>query len=190
MSQAGIHLPGMPGLMGSNGDIHMLGNAAMMMAAAHAHNSGSSPPGSGPVGRGNIKLGRGVVDPAAYKHKLFIGQIPYEVRAGGRQGGRAGGRVCVWVGGWLRACGRLRACGSTSPAPPFADYPRAPRPPSPPPAPPALQAIEQDLWQLFAPLGDVLELAILRSQGRSKGCAFLTYASRQQVRAARGGHGT
>ena len=43
------------------------------------------------------------------------------------------------------------------------------------------QASEQDLWQLFSPAGDVLELAILRSQGRSKGCAFLTYATRQQV---------
>lgn len=48
-----------------------------------------------------------------------------------------------------------------------------------------MQAIEQDLWALFAPVGDILELAILRSQGRSKGCAFLTYASRQQVRAGR-----
>ena len=47
---------------------------------------------------------------------------------------------------------------------------------------PALQAIEQDLWALFCPVGDILELAILRSQGRSKGCAFLTYATRQQVR--------
>lgn len=36
---------------------------------------------------------------------------------------------------------------------------------------------------MFCPAGDILELAILRSQGRSKGCAFLTYASRQQVRA-------
>lgn len=46
------------------------------------------------------------------------------------------------------------------------------------------QAIEQDLWALFIPAGDILELAILRSQGRSKGCAFLTYATRQQAQAA------
>ena len=37
-------------------------------------------------------------------------------------------------------------------------------------------------WALFSPVGEVLELAILRSQGRSKGCAFLTYATRQQAR--------
>jgi hypothetical protein len=123
--QAGIPLPGMPhGLMGSNGELqnmHMMGGAAMMMAAAHAAHSGSGSPG-GPRG-GHVKLGRGVVDPAAYQHKLFIGQIPFE-------------------------------------------------------------AIEQDLWTLFAPVGDILELAILRSQGRSKGCAFLTYASRQQAQTA------
>lgn len=53
----------------------------------------------------------------------------------------------------------------------------------PPPLPsPCPQANEQDLWALFYPVGEVLELAILRSQGRSKGCAFLTYATRQQVR--------
>ncbi|PRW59813.1 CUGBP Elav-like family member 2 isoform X2 [Chlorella sorokiniana] len=123
--QAGIPLPGMPhGLMGSSGELqnmHMMGGAAMMMAAAHAAHSGSGSPG-GPRG-GHVKLGRGVVDPAAYQHKLFIGQIPFE-------------------------------------------------------------AIEQDLWTLFAPVGDILELAILRSQGRSKGCAFLTYASRQQAQTA------
>jgi hypothetical protein len=28
------------------------------------------------------KLGRGVTDPAAYAHKLFIGQIPFEVGCG------------------------------------------------------------------------------------------------------------
>lgn len=46
------------------------------------------------------------------------------------------------------------------------------------------EAVEQDLWALFQPLGDVLELAILRSQGRSKGCAFLTYATKAQALAA------
>lgn len=46
------------------------------------------------------------------------------------------------------------------------------------------EASEQDLWALFAPLGDILELAILRSQGSSKGCAFLTYASRAQAAVA------
>lgn len=125
--QAGNYL-GMPGLMGSSGELHMMNNAAMMMAAAaHAHNNGvGSPNGAAPLGairNGAIKLGRGVVDPAAYQHKLFIGQIPFE-------------------------------------------------------------AVEQDLWTLFAPVGEILELAILRSQGRSKGCAFLTYASRQQATTA------
>lgn len=80
--QAGIPLPGMPhGLMGSSGELqnmHMMGGAAMMMAAAHAAHNGSGSPG-GPRG-GHVKLGRGVVDPAAYQHKLFIGQIPFEVR--------------------------------------------------------------------------------------------------------------
>lgn len=49
-----------------------------------------------------------------------------------------------------------------------------------------LQATEQDLWALFAPLGEILELYVLRNNqtGRSRGCAFVTYASRdlaQQV---------
>lgn len=125
--QAGIPLAGMHGLhLGSSSDMHMMNSAAMMMAAAHAqaHGGGGGSPPGGHVGRGGaIKLGRGVADPSAYAHKLFIGQIPFE-------------------------------------------------------------AIEQDLWALFAPAGDILELAILRSQGRSKGCAFLTYASRQQATSA------
>lgn len=62
------------------------------------------------------------------------------------------------------------------------DHPDAPPARPTPFAPP--QAAEQDLWALFHPLGDVLELAILRSQGRSKGCAFLTYASKAQALAA------
>jgi cold-inducible RNA-binding protein len=43
------------------------------------------------------------------------------------------------------------------------------------------EAAEQDLWHLFAPYGDILELAVLRSGGVSKGCAFLTYGSRSQA---------
>jgi hypothetical protein len=43
----------------------------------------------------HTKLGRGVSDPAAYAHKLFVGQIPFEV----------GGWVdCPWLGycrGWV-----------------------------------------------------------------------------------------
>lgn len=101
--QAGLHLSSMHhhhGLMGSSGDLHMMPHsaqqAAMMMAAAHAaHSGGSSPGGPQPMGRGGaIKLGRGVADPSAYQHKLFIGQIPFEVgaRAGWDwQGGGGGG---------------------------------------------------------------------------------------------------
>ncbi len=43
------------------------------------------------------------------------------------------------------------------------------------------EATEQDLWHMFAPFGDILELAVLRSGGMSKGCAFLTYATKQQA---------
>lgn len=46
------------------------------------------------------------------------------------------------------------------------------------------EATEQDLWPMFSPLGEILELAVLRSQGRSKGCAFLTYASPEQAASA------
>lgn len=46
------------------------------------------------------------------------------------------------------------------------------------------EATEHDLWPVFSPLGDVLELSVLRSQGRSKGCAFLTYATESQAQAA------
>ena len=42
-----------------------------------------------------------------------------------------------------------------------------------------LQATEQDLWQLFAPIGEVLELYVLRNgNGRSRGCAFVTFANK------------
>lgn len=74
----------------------------------------------GTVMRIGAKLGRGVSDPSLYAHKLFIGQLPFEI-------------------------------------------------------------VESDLWNWFAEHGEILELAILRSQGRSKGCAFLTYATRDQA---------
>ncbi|KAK9851890.1 hypothetical protein WJX84_005735 [Apatococcus fuscideae] len=42
-----------------------------------------------------------------------------------------------------------------------------------------LEATEQDLWQLFAPIGEVLELYVLRNgNGRSRGCAFVTFANK------------
>lgn len=44
-----------------------------------------------------IKLGRGVADPAAYAHKLFIGQIPFEVGRGAcalQAGSCAWGSLC------------------------------------------------------------------------------------------------
>jgi len=46
---------------------------------------------------------------------------------------------------------------------------------------------ERDLWPIFSQLGEVLELVILRSEGRSKGCGFVTYADREtaEVAAAR-----
>lgn len=75
---------------------------------------------TGPLLGPGKKIGRGVVDPTVYAHKLFVGQVPFE-------------------------------------------------------------ATEQDLWHMFAPFGDILELAVLRSGGMSKGCAFLTYATKQQA---------
>ncbi len=103
---------------------------AAALAAAHAHAHavalGHAHPhahrrhlGAPPGG----KVGRGVADPAAYAHKLFVGQVP-------------------------------------------------------------LEATEADLWPLVAPLGEVLELAVLRAGGRSKGCAFLTLATREQAAGA------
>ena len=42
-----------------------------------------------------------------------------------------------------------------------------------------LQATEQQLYDLFAPIGEILELYILRnSNGKSRGCAFVTYANK------------
>ena len=48
------------------------------------------------------------------------------------------------------------------------------------------QAVEEDLFNLFAPLGEILELYVLRNNqtGRSRGCAFVTYVSRQMAEAA------
>jgi CUG-BP- and ETR3-like factor len=43
-----------------------------------------------------------------------------------------------------------------------------------------VQATEEDLWGLFSPLGQILELYVLRNNnGKSRGCAFVTYASKQ-----------
>lgn len=43
-----------------------------------------------------------------------------------------------------------------------------------------LQATEEGLWNLFAPIGQVLELYILRNNNqKSRGCAFVTYASKE-----------
>jgi len=66
------------------------------------------------------KLGHGVSDPGVYEHKLFVGQVPFELT-------------------------------------------------------------EHDLWGLFSQYGFILELAVLRSGGLSKGCAFLTYATKAQA---------
>ncbi|CAD7695261.1 unnamed protein product [Ostreobium quekettii] len=48
-------------------------------------------------------------------------------------------------------------------------------------------ATEADLWPLFSNLGDILELVILRTnEGRSRGCAFVTYADRPTAERAIG----
>ncbi|KAK9821938.1 hypothetical protein WJX81_005523 [Elliptochloris bilobata] len=42
-----------------------------------------------------------------------------------------------------------------------------------------LEATEEELYSLFAPIGEILELYILRnSNGKSRGCAFVTYANK------------
>jgi len=46
------------------------------------------------------------------------------------------------------------------------------------------QADEYMLWDLFRPYGDILELNILRREGKHRGCAFVTYESRQNAFAA------
>ena len=41
------------------------------------------------------------------------------------------------------------------------------------------QASEEELFSLFSPIGEILELYILRnSNGKSRGCAFVTYANK------------
>lgn len=48
-------------------------------------------------------------------------------------------------------------------------------------------ATECDLWPLFNELGEILELVILRTnEGRSRGCAFITYADRATAERAIG----
>lgn len=42
-----------------------------------------------------------------------------------------------------------------------------------------VQASEEELFSLFSPIGEILELYILRnSNGKSRGCAFVTYANK------------
>eukprot|EP00210_Caulerpa_lentillifera_P008836 g8431.t1 len=43
---------------------------------------------------------------------------------------------------------------------------------------------EQDLWPIFSNFGEILELVILRSEGRSKGCAFVTYDNKETAESA------
>lgn len=43
------------------------------------------------------------------------------------------------------------------------------------------EANESDLWPVFAHVGNILELVVLRAQGKSKGCAFVTYETRVQA---------
>lgn len=51
--------------------------------------------------------------------------------------------------------------------------------PKPRPCHHAVQATEAALWNLFSPIGEVLELYILRGpNGLSRGCGFVTYANK------------
>ena len=48
-----------------------------------------------------------------------------------------------------------------------------------------MQATERDLEEIFAPLGYIVELYVLRNNnGKSRGCAFVTYADRAQAQQA------
>ncbi len=55
-----------------------------------------------------------------------------------------------------------------------------------------LQATEQDVWDMFSQVGEVLEVGVLKNsardggQPRSKGCAFVTYANRMIAQVRRG----
>lgn len=45
-----------------------------------------------------------------------------------------------------------------------------------------VQATEQDLYSVFSPIGEIVELYVLRnSNGKSRGCAFVTYADKYQA---------
>ena len=46
------------------------------------------------------------------------------------------------------------------------------------------ECCERDLWPVFSPLGEILELVILRNEGRSKGCGFVTYAEKETAELA------
>lgn len=47
------------------------------------------------------------------------------------------------------------------------------------------EASEGDLWPVFSAIGNILELVVLRTpQGKSKGCAFVTYENRMMAEKA------
>ena len=47
------------------------------------------------------------------------------------------------------------------------------------------QATERDLEEIFLPVGEIVELYILRNNnGKSRGCAFVTYANQLQAQQA------
>jgi RNA recognition motif-containing protein len=45
--------------------------------------------------------------------------------------------------------------------------------------------IEEELYEWFACFGEILELAVLRLDGKSQGCAFLTYSRKEHALAAK-----
>ena len=48
-----------------------------------------------------------------------------------------------------------------------------------------LQATEETIWELFSPIGPILELYILRNNnGKSRGCAFVTYQTKAMAEKA------
>ena len=77
----GHHMMAGGGMMGAGAEaMALMGGPGM-----HPHLLMGGPASAGQRG----KLGRGVTDPGAYAHKLFIGQIPFEV---GGSAGRGNGR--------------------------------------------------------------------------------------------------
>ena len=90
-------LPGMApgGFMGHDGSMHTMMSTQMMMAAAAAAAANALPQ------QRPIRVGRGVTDPAAYAHKLFIGQIPFEATE----------HDLVSVHGWVGGLGSRGAGG-------------------------------------------------------------------------------